>query len=262
MSKVQIICSVAAACALHTASAALPPEIQKRVNAEIAAKGGIVTIMPTGNVIRVVNAQKAVPPAFLGPLVKDVQQIGIKVPIEVSDALPLVGQDPMALANSSLFVPKTGAVIVLVEVKNFPTLLVAPENAWAILNVRNLKADNPSKEVLETRITKEFWRAVASGVGGMNSQMGPCVMRPVARLSDLDRIRATRLGPDATMRVIQSLGAYGIGMISTMNYEDACYEGLAPTPTNDVQKAIWDKVHAIPQKPIKIEYNEKRDKGK
>jgi len=27
-----------------------------------------------------------------------------------------------------------------------------------------------------------------------------------------------------------------------------------PAPTNDVQKAIWEKVHAIPDKPITIEY--------
>ena len=25
-------------------------------------------------------------------------------------------------------------------------------------------------------------------------------------------------------------------------------------PTNDVQKAIWDKVHAIPTEPLKIKY--------
>ena len=241
--KMKIIGSVGITLALQSALAVITPEIQAKIDAEIAAHGGIVTINPTGNVIRVVNAQKTVSPEFFGPLIKDVQKIGINAPIEVSDATPLAGQDPMALANSSVRVPKTGAVIAVVEVKNFPTILVAPENAWAILNVWNLKVDKPAKPLLETRITKEFWRALAGGVGGMNSQMGPCVMRPVARLADLDRIKAKRLGPDATMKVIQSLSTYGIDMIETLAYDDACELGIAPAPTNDVQKTIWAKTH-------------------
>ena len=36
--------------------------------------------------------------------------------------------------------------------------------------------------------------------------------------------------------------------------------GWAPQPTNEVQRAIWDKVHAIPDKPLTIEFNPKKDK--
>ena len=42
--------------------------------------------------------------------------------------------------------------------------------------------------------------------------------------------------------------------------ESACREGWASAPTNDVQKAIWDKVRAIPDKPLTIEYDPKKDK--
>jgi len=35
-------------------------------------------------------------------------------------------------------------------------------------------------------------------------------------------------------------------------------EGWAPAPTNEYQKIVWDKVHAIPQKPMKIEFDPKK----
>jgi hypothetical protein len=41
-------------------------------------------------------------------------------------------------------------------------------------------------------------------------------------------------------------------------YLKACEEGWAPAPTNDVQKAIWDKVHAMPTEPIKIKPETKK----
>ena len=41
-------------------------------------------------------------------------------------------------------------------------------------------------------------------------------------------------------------------------YRKACEEGWAPAPTNDVQKAIWDKVHAMPTEPIKIKPETKK----
>ena len=37
-------------------------------------------------------------------------------------------------------------------------------------------------------------------------------------------------------------------------------QGWAPAPTNEVQQAIWDKVHQIPDKPITIEFDPKTDK--
>ena len=42
-------------------------------------------------------------------------------------------------------------------------------------------------------------------------------------------------------------------------YRKACMDGWAPAPTNEYQKAIWDQVHAIPTKPIKIEFDPKTD---
>jgi hypothetical protein len=54
------------------------------------------------------------------------------------------------------------------------------------------------------------------------------------------------------------LKAIGITKKVVKTYLDACEEGWAPAPTNDVQKAIWDKVHAAPKNPMKIEFNPKK----
>ena len=41
-------------------------------------------------------------------------------------------------------------------------------------------------------------------------------------------------------------------------YSAAVQEGWAPTPTDTVQKAIWDKVNATPKTPMKIEFDPKK----
>ena len=41
-------------------------------------------------------------------------------------------------------------------------------------------------------------------------------------------------------------------------YKKACQEGWVSAPTNDIQKAIWDKVHAAPKNPMKIEFDSKK----
>ena len=43
-----------------------------------------------------------------------------------------------------------------------------------------------------------------------------------------------------------------------MTYKEACEEGWAPAPTNEIQKAIWDKVRATPKNPMKIEFDPKK----
>ena len=66
--------------------------------------------------------------------------------------------------------------------------------------------------------------------------------------------------PDVFPRMLHYIGALGIRPVVQATYKKACQEGWAPAPTNDVQKAIWEKVHAIPDKPITIEFDPKKDK--
>ena len=247
---------------VHLGFGLTPAERQELVKKRIEKEGGLLTIAPTGNVLRIVNAQKSLPSSAFTPLIADMRKIGIDIQVEVSDATPLIGKDPIALARSAMLTPKTGAVLAFVEAKDFPTIISAPENSFAVVNLHNLKVDKPSEERLNERLRKEFWRGLGFTLGAANSMMGGCVMQPVTSLSDLDRMKSRRFGSDAAIRVIHSLPAYGIEKFERMSYADACEAGIAPAPTNDLQKAIWEKVHTPPTNPLKIEFDPATQKGK
>ena len=59
---------------------------------------------------------------------------------------------------------------------------------------------------------------------------------------------------------IAYLRAIGVKPAEKTTYRKACHEGWAPPPTNEVQKAIWEQIHSSPDKPIKIEFDPKKDK--
>ena len=46
--------------------------------------------------------------------------------------------------------------------------------------------------------------------------------------------------------------------VMMVTYGRAVREGWAPAPTNEYQKAIWDKIHAMPTEPIKIKPETKK----
>ena len=60
------------------------------------------------------------------------------------------------------------------------------------------------------------------------------------------------------MRCQRYLLSLGVKPYRLTTYRKACEEGWANPPTNDVQKAIWDKVHAMPTEPIKIKPETKK----
>ena len=57
--------------------------------------------------------------------------------------------------------------------------------------------------------------------------------------------------------IMTHLLAIGVTRSQTFSYRELCTQGKAPAPTNDVQRAIWEKVKADkergPSNPIKIE---------
>ena len=68
---------------------------------------------------------------------------------------------------------------------------------------------------------------------------------------------------DATiMDMVQRCGAWlakiGVTPERQVMYLRACHEGWAPAPTNEYQKVIWDKIHALPTAPIKIKPETKK----
>jgi len=151
--------------------------------------------------------------------------------------------------------------VVLVDVENTPALLVAPEEGWAVVNVRKLAKDNPSKEILSARTRKELLRGFALACGGAFMARGQMVVREGIRTAkDLDAVPDEEYGVDIQMALERGLPLYGVMPWKQTTYKKACKEGWAPPPTNAAQQAIWNKIRAIPDKPITIEYDPKVDK--
>ena len=151
-----------------------------------------------------------------------------------------------------------GALCIIVEdVETNPALTIFPEENLARVNIRPLKAQGISSEKLAARVRKEILRAFAYIAGGATSPAAISLMGKVSTPSDLDLLREV-IPNEVEMRFPQYLEKIGVKPYRSVPYRLACEEGWAPAPTNDLQKAIWDKVHEPPKTPMKIEFDPKK----
>ena len=173
---------------------------------------------------------------------------------------------PVTLKTASAAVKEVGANLALFIVDDpeiETTILFAPETKWCILNVRPIFADKPDAKVAKVRAMQETTRAFSLLCGAMNSSYPNSLMSAVTSPQQLDlNPEPWRVPIDVMERFPTWCTAHGVKPYRSVPYRKACMEGWAPAPTNEAQKAIWEQVRSIPDKPIKIEYNEKRDKGK
>lgn len=163
--------------------------------------------------------------------------------------------------------PKTGLTIKLMECDKIGPLAVMPDSAEVFVNIKALSKDSPDQQKLNARISKEVWRGLIYVLGGGNTFTAQCVMKPVASLADLDAIPATMACPEAYMRIADGAAKFGLKAERRCTYRQACKEGWAPAPTNDIQRKVWERVQTEksfeaqtkdPTKPIKIKYQKKK----
>ena len=136
--------------------------------------------------------------------------------------------------------------------------IVAPEDGWAKVGIGRLVSDSPNPDWRARRLKLALLRAIGNAMGVGYSMYQPCVMGRVRNLSDLDDIKTDKLSPEGENNFEECGKAFGIGKIEYCTYRTACEEGWAPAPTNEVQQAIWDKVHEMPSAPIKIKPETKK----
>lgn len=228
----KLIFAVAAAVAVSSLFAAEAESKTKTSGADrraarekrIAAEGGMLVKPYAGKYVTIVNDQKRVAEK---DFFKENQSIA-----ELFDF-------PVKIVPPKSDVRDSAIVITLSDNTQAPALLVAPEVPWAGVNIGALAADKPSDEVLVSRLQKEIWRAFMYVCGAANSRMQPCVMRPVFNVKDLDFHKVAVPCPESLPRVMTTARALEIGETARCTYRQACIEGWAPKPTNDVQKAIY-----------------------
>lgn len=228
-----------------------------RPRGKSAPSGGIVEKPYSGKVLRIASVQTKVPLAQIQPMVQQMRWTAL-LPFEVCERVKYAGVAPIAAADQLADEDGVGAGVLIVEDDSLPMTLVAPEKRWTIFNIKPLLADSPTKERVEERFIKILWCAVARTLGAGYSGYKPCVLVPFTSLSALDHNPVTKPCPEPFNKMIDTGAVYGIKTITIASYRDACRRGWAPVPTNDVQKAIWDEVHALPASPIKIEFDPKK----
>ena len=222
-----------------------------RIEARIAAEGGMVTKPNTGKFARIITCTSKVDSSYVKETVNRFNA-AMNIWIDVSEVM--LDCSAIDFVRKEAKNSKTGILLLIVDDKSLPMSLAAAEEGWAIMNIAPLSSDLPPKDVYKKRLSKQINRVFAQAAGAGISFNKPCVMEPVFSLVDLDRIQYPMISPEVMSKVLDVCAKRGVQTVVQETYLNACQSGWAPTPTNDVQKALWEKVHAIPDKPIKIEY--------
>lgn len=163
--------------------------------------------------------------------------------------------DKMTFATASKLMAdaKANAAIFLVDEPDWPMLLVAHEAKYAVVNVTPLVTEGADKKLVEKRCRQVLWRAYATLGGSSPTDSSSCVMNPAFSLADLDKMPWDMISMEPLAVLIPHYGRMGIEQYQFPTYRQAVKGGWAPAPTNDIQKAIWDKVRELPKHPLKLE---------
>lgn len=229
-------------------------EISQRIRYQ--QNGGIIRRAGTGKGCFVlVNSQSVVP---VGEMSKAVETIDRQARVQTKT----VTVQGVSVANAKAEIAKASAQIgvVVLNDPNLPALLSAPEEGWGIVNVAKLGGEDVDAARLATRTRREILRAFATSAGAFYAAPGDFVVRPISKPSELDQLLREDFGAALLNLFPHTLPVFGVTPAQQASYRNAVRQGWAPAPTNDVQKAIWDSIHALPTEPIKIKPETKKVK--
>ena len=171
----------------------------------------------------------------------------------------LVGTS-FSVATASDRQRETGAnvAVFIIEDKNLPITLSCPEERWSMLNAAKVKADSPDNKKFQRRMSILFQRQCCRVLGSDEAPGTETCFYTVLKLSDLDDIKSTDLTLNSTTSITETMKHRGMEPIDWGTYRDACETGRAHMPTNDIQRKVWNEVHAAPKKPMKIVFDPKK----
>ena len=227
-----------------------PKSVAKIVARETG--GSIKTLYKTTKKIYYVNAQQKVQASLIDEA-RAKMELALQTPIDSTNGL-FEFPTPKISGELSLYI---------IDDDKMPMSLISPEGRWAFVNVAPLsKGRGEGKAFFEARFKKEMARVACMLFGGIGSAYKENLLSFIGSAEDLDKFESDVLPIDGPMRCSRYLLGMGVKPWRKTTYKKACEEGWAPAPTNEIQKTVWDKVHAIPNEPLKIEYDPATQKGK
>lgn len=172
------------------------------------------------------------------------------------------GSQTPTLANAKALAAAGGAqaTVFVVNDGDLPNLLSAPEDGWIIVNISRMDDGQAKEPVVRRRVRCEVARGLAIVAGAMGSTFANSLMGAIQSPAGLDSVSDEMPPMEVFARMPNYLKGLGITPLVKVPYRVAVQEGWAAQPTNDYQRAVWNEVHAIPDKPIKIEFDPKLDK--
>ena len=221
----------------------------------IADKGGWVSVPMAGPAIKLVDATgKGWALEGLEAVKANLDRFGL-CPSEAVRR-QLAGD---ALAEGRAAARESCGVVMLVDgAEDAPLVTAYPEERLALVNMTALSQGAGGSGVRQDRVEKLTWRAIGHLVGCGAPDGYTCVMKPARNMAELDAMPNKFIHPATFFKARPYFDMCGVTPARKGTYESACQQGWAPAPTNDVQKAIWEKVHAVPATPMKIEFDPKK----
>ena len=143
--------------------------------------------------------------------------------------------------NDHIKATKGNAAVFVLDDPAWPMALSAPEDRWAMVNIAKLKTDNPTEGVLQQRANVMIVRQGCRALGSDESASTNSCAYTALSLTDLDKVVSLEVPMNTFFAVAESMKRRGIEPIVMVTYSDACDMGVAPPPTNDIQRAIWQK---------------------
>ena len=208
----------------------------------LARTGGIIQAPAEGPAILFLNTQKRVADAALNTPAEQMHKM-LRLPTAFKSQ---PSSEPVTEALNALKSKDTAAVVVVTDTPGSPSLLIAPENRWAIVNVAALGDKTVAAETLAERTQKELWRAFAYLMGAAHSNFEGCLMKPVTTPEDLDALTAKTLSPEPLTKIMAQAQKMGLKPARLSTYRKAVEEGWAPAPATDNQRAIWQELKKTP----------------
>lgn len=215
----------------------VPPGRARDVAQLFASQGGVVQLESGNKTLLVAYTDDDVPESIGDTLAK----IEIMLKLPLSRRQVKVADNPYRYAKS-LQTTNTPAVVLFHSCKDEPSLAVFPEEGIACVNVSIFRGNGDT--LLKDRLSKEMWRAVGLALGGYGTINGGCVLQPAFTVNQLDAIQTHTLGPMRVNGVFIGANKLGLPTRRMMSYAQACRMGIAPAPTNDLQRTIWHRFQA------------------
>ena len=248
---ISTFCVLVAAGAQVKVKKHLTPEEQAATRLRIQQKtGGLIKLPGTGRIV-FLNAQDRVPASTIEECVPMFQKI-LRSQVEARK-----GTFALDCVKQSFKDLNANAIVFVVDRPEFPASLLAVDSGWGVVNVAALATDGADASKVNSRTVKSIARITALVTGAASSRMKASVLRPTTTLEELDELDNYVVSPDALMNILYYLPKLGITQSRMTTYKKLCEEGTAFAPTNDFQKAIWEKVKADkergPTNPITIQ---------